>query len=419
MHAEPYALFTQLYGYRPSKLAPATYARKELACIDLVLEAIGTFADGRLAEFDARVGDTNCQVLTHQIIDLALQRPLARHARLERDLERARHILGGWHSSRSVELRSLALAARVEGAVVDLSLDDVLLANSHVMKKITRDDDSRSEQLLKDIGGETANEWARQSINRITDAHIDTMVNGAASDWRARGEDELAEDISTLQITLRTRRKMEDISPLGRALSTRRKPKRFYVRIPYSDSIALMARMWQQRIPVGIRLYVLMSDHQHLETLLYLAHQDRCLRFDPVPADLWSNMAREPAMIGVGLSDPMGIYPGLPVDSFYRMRATRTTLRGDGCCGSIRSKLMADVGSIDLSDLFCAEETLRSYSSSACDRITSDVTSQGRARYVAGFERRRKLALEGGISVHDASLLRLVHIAPGAVQDIL
>ena len=396
-------LFTQLYGHRPRKISPVEFARKELACLELVDEAAESFARGRLAEFDARVGDRNCQILTHKVVDLSLDPGfVAATRRLAARVRAIRPVLDGYAQPRPRSLTRLLAEAEQDGALLDLARDHVLLANSYAVKKITRDGDHRCEQRIRDIGGRRAFQRARRSINRLTDSHLTIVARRAWEYWAERGAESLAEDARAIWATLREPDRVDA----------------FYVRPHYSGLVALLHRIWQQRICIAVKSYVLLPDHLHVVVRTYVPNEDGPLRFERSDSRAGAVMADRPAVVVLGLSDVRGRFSGLPVASFYEMR-TGMAVAGDACCGDSISSIVRRLDGIGIVDVILAAEAVRPHGESPTHRLTADVPDGVRARLGAEFERHRELALSSGLHVDDASCFRAVHIYPDSTANLL
>jgi hypothetical protein len=396
------ALFTRLYGHQPRKVSGRSYAEKELACLDLVDQAAEHFLAGRLAEFDARVGDKNCHILSHLLIELAGRAEvLGAVGRLAARTAAARQVLRGWDSQIGNHLAEVTHAAWQAGALPDLTSDQVLLTNAFVLKKIARDGDENYLRLVRRIGGRIAYERARISVNQVTDARIGTVLDATWAEWASRGADDLADDVRALAATLSRSWKLHT----------------FLVRVPYSSLAMLVDRAWQQNIRIAIRSHVLLPDHQHLVTLLYTPNPDRYAEFDQPTPTAWPRDPREPVVVILGLSDVTGSFRDIAVDEFYRIRHTMP-VRSDSCrCGA--SRLVTErISALDLADLATAGEAVRPESANAVRMLTAGVPTAARSRFAVTFARRAELARTAGMHAGDASGYRLIHVFPDWIGNL-
>ena len=400
--AAPAALFTQLYGHLPRKICSAAFAEQEIACLDLVDEAAAAFRAGRLTDFDARVGDGNCQVLTHLVAELSLDRGFAAAvAATAPRAAAARRALAGWTDRRMRPLSSVLTLAHRDDALLHLSEEQVLLANCYVVKKVTRDGDRRVEQQLRRIGGRSAFERARRSISRISDAHVDAAAERAWAYWVRHGADRLAEDVHAMRETLRPARRVGS----------------FRVRVSYSSLRVVLHRLWQQRIHVAIQSYVPFAAHAHQVTLLYAPCAERRLEFTLVEAAGRCRIGAAPAMVVLGISDPTASFPGLAADDFYAMRA-RMPAASCQCCRDAMSRLVRRMRAVGMTDLVCAGEAMKPDSRELADLPLGGIPAGARARFLAELERHRRLADTAGLHADDASCFRAVHVYPAALGSL-
>ncbi len=398
------SLARQLFGHAPRKSSLRLFAEKELACASLICEAIESYCSGDLGAFDARVGDKNCQALTHKVIELYLDKMFNAECRELHDNTRSiQRILSGYTCERPRPYLEVVARAIRDNALIRLSEDQAFLTICWAIKRVTRDGDGLLAERLKFIAKRAFNR-ARSFLNKETDDHILAVAAAVHKHWVSIGAVELVSESAALL----------------QALGTVERYSLFSFRPPYPAFRALLHRAWQQKLWIFLTAYVVRGDHMDLLTRLYKPSVQKLLAYDPVNECEALQTVDLPLIVVVGLSDTERRCCNMPVDAFYQTVSDSVARRGE-CCSDVIENLTRRIDAIGIGELLSAGEAIEPQSiagQATWPWLRSKKSGPMRPLAIL-YMNHFALAVGQGLNKNDASCFRPIHVLPGTIRKPL